>query len=209
QAQIDRMKVKVPLDVESAAAEKAELAAAIEALQVQASANPIEVKIKTDRSNMDRLEESLLRFRDRVGRMFGHGSRNDFFNLFGAGMRTLSLAITAPIQALGALGTATKIGIDTFNDMRNAGARLSTSLASGLAASLTNLPGLLITLAVAVTTAVVAFSSMAFIVPAVTMALGALFALLSTVAMAIVGSLAPIVPLLAALAAGAGVAAGA
>lgn len=209
QAQLSRMKLQVPLDVEDAAGEKAELAAAIGALQAQAKANPVTIPVKTDRKDFDVINDRLHRLADGVGRAFGRGKRNNFFHALGSGMRFLTKALAAPIQLVGSLVGAVRAGVGVFNEMREAGMGLAKSIGGGLMSAIQTFSSSLPSLIVGATMVALSLAAVGAIVPMVTMALGALFALLSTVAMAIVGSLAPLVPLLVALGAAAGVAAGA
>lgn len=152
-------------------------------------------------SELDRRSDKIVIFGDRVGRVFGKGSRNNFLNFIGSGIGSLF----APIRWVSE-GFARVISLggqlgETFSQLRAQG--MSVAQAAGQmgmqfgAMAARALPVLLGGLAV-----------LAAALPALVSGLlllgGAVFSFFGSLTVGIIGGLLPLIPALVALAAGAG-----
>lgn len=152
-------------------------------------------------SELDRRSDKIVIFGDRVGRVFGKGSRNNFLNFIGSGIgslfapiRWVSEGFARVINLGGQLGA-------TFSQLRAQG--MSVAQAAGQmgmqfgAMAARALPVLLGGLAV-----------LAAALPALVSGLlllgGAVFSFFGSLTVGIIGGLLPLIPALVALAAGAG-----
>lgn len=156
-----------------------------------------------------RLSSSLDGLSENVGRGFGKGSRNNFLNFLGVRVAALTAAFTgilkAPTELLSILGKSVGMFRELTDQGVSTGAALAKSLGSGLAAATTSM----LSLGVAAASAVFLLGSMAIIAPMVSMLAGAFIALAGSITIALLGALMPIIPIIAALALGLGVAAAA
>ena len=156
-----------------------------------------------------RVERSVGRIQKGISRAFGEGSRNNFLNSFGRMMGRLSLALAAPILTVNALGRAITDGIGKFRDLAAEGVGTGKALVGGLGAAFSSVTQSITSIVAAIIGAVIAFGSIAAVVPIVTMLAGAITALVGTISIGLIGSLIPLIPLLVAMGAGVAVAGGA
>lgn len=152
-------------------------------------------------SGLDRRSDKIVIFGNRVGRAFGKGSRNNFLNFIGSGIgslfapiRWISEGFARVISLGGQLGA-------TFSQLRAQG--MSVAQAAGqmgmrfgamAARALPVLIGGLAALAAALPVLVSGFLLLG----------GAIFSFFGSLTVGVIGGLLPLVPVLAALAAGAG-----
>lgn len=144
-----------------------------------------------------------------IGEAAGEGSRNNFLNFTGKRVGALALAVGSVGLAVGGMVGAVSKGVDKFRELSDAGASTAKSLAGGLATGVMAATQSLVSLAVALASALLLFGSMAILVPIVTMLAGAVIALAGSIVIGLMAALLPLIPILAALALGLGAAAAA
>lgn len=206
QAQLRAMAVEVPVDVESAAAQRAELAASIAALQAQARLNPIEVPVKV--SGMSLLRQELQG-------AFG-GRRGGVFSSMIGGLARLGAAV--PVKIFESFGDALKVFKSTFETATAAVseggegmsklAGFAFSAGRGVGALVGSLAGIAGAVAVGVGAIVLLTGAIGGTVSAISLLTGMLTAFVGVIGTAIVGPLMAAVPALVAFGGGALVAAG-
>lgn len=145
-----------------------------------------------------RLGRSMSRFPEIIGRSFGRGARNDFINFIGSVARGLATLPVAVAKFGLQLGQAALEAVVAFKAVRMAGGNLTTAIGGGLSGALRVAGPLLASFGVGLL-------AVAFMVPAViagiTMLAGAITAVAGAIAVALAGSILPLVPAFFALSA--------
>lgn len=152
-----------------------------------------------------RLGTTIDRFGDRMGRAFGKGSRNDFFNIFGRFMGILPSLMGAATRAVGGFVGRIADMVDGFKELRSEGAGIFAALAkTGLQALGGALSSGVAGIAAMALAATVLVGALGPLVSMISLLAAAAIALTSAIAFGVVGALAAVIPLALGLAAGIG-----
>lgn len=204
QAQVEAMAVDVPVDVESAASQRAELAAGIAALQAQARANPVEIPVTVDSAVGERLALGM-----------GKGRRGIFSAVIGD-LGRLAAAVPVGIfksfnTALEAFTSALSNAIAPIAEGGKGMSKLAGFAAAssrGVGALVTSLGGIIVPLVAGVGAIVLFTGAIGGTASALSLLTGMLTAFVGTLGTAIIAPVLAAIPLMVSFGAGAAVAAG-
>jgi hypothetical protein len=149
---------------------------------------------------IDDLGDHFVIYGDRVGRVFGRGSRNNFLNLLG---RSIGALVSGPmrlfVETAGRVSTVIGIMVRDFNLARAGGAGFASALGTGVMGAVrAGLPGLLALAAGIAALAVILPTTVALLF---TLA-GALTAVVGAITLGVLGALLALVPVLGAVVGG-------